>query len=132
MQRPDLAQRPQVRHASPAEEMLDRPHVGAARVGVADRRGEELQEALAGVVAGVGDDGWYSEAWTRIRTGDEIGSLYGRFLFHLPPEIVQAPYPRFGILSPYIKDIMYDEIGRKTAFESNGNLEVIARSNFAD
>ena len=41
---------------APGEEPAGGPVVGHARVLVADRRGEEFEEAARGLVAGVGDD----------------------------------------------------------------------------
>jgi len=63
MERTDVVQRDQIRQAPPIEEMRGRPHVGRARVGVADRGGEEFEKVLAGVVARVGDDRRNHEAW---------------------------------------------------------------------
>ena len=39
----------------PGEERARGPVIGLARVAVADRRGEEFEEAADGVLAGVGD-----------------------------------------------------------------------------
>jgi hypothetical protein len=56
VQRLDVGELAEPVMLAPGEEPVDRMEVGRPRVPVADGGGEELQEALRGGIAGVGDD----------------------------------------------------------------------------
>ena len=55
---------------APGEEPAAGPVIGHARILVPDRRGEELEEATRGLVAGVGDHARHDDA---IAGGDDQG-----------------------------------------------------------
>lgn len=55
MMRADFAELGEILHLEPGEELAHGDAIGGARVRVADVRGEEIDEAQPGALAGVGD-----------------------------------------------------------------------------
>lgn len=105
MQRPDLVQGRQAGDARPVQEMGDRPDVGGGRVGVADRRGEELQEPLGGVIMGLTDDRRRGEA-RRLINHHDGGSRRVWLVVDVFRQV--SPLLRSEPALPNIKDIMFD------------------------
>ena len=74
---------------APGKEPADRMQVGHASVPVADRGGEEFQEAARGVVTGVGDDRRHNDLRRdcagdpQLLVGRNDGQLVARFGFVL-------------------------------------------------
>jgi hypothetical protein len=56
MQRLDIGELADLVLLAPGEEPTDRGHVGGPGVPVADGGGEECQEPVSGMLAGIGDD----------------------------------------------------------------------------
>ena len=73
---------------APCEEIADGPGIGPPRVGVADGGGEEFDEAVARLVAGIGDDRGHEKQFAGLAGGDGDAVWSGQHEFGLQGRVL--------------------------------------------